>query len=135
LNSKFDKEVDGIVDKYENEVKVTYMTEINTLKDEIKMRNKILDDNKMEIHDLKHSLQNQTELKEAYHKMETDYKAAQHNKEKTLHELREIQHESDITKRAIDDYKDICESLKLKVKSLKGEKTTLESDLNELRGK
>jgi hypothetical protein len=51
--------------------------------------------------------------------METDYKAAQHSNEKTLHELREIQHESDITKRAIDDYKDICESLKLKVKSLK----------------
>lgn len=65
MNNKFDKEVDGIVDKYENEVKVTYMTEINTLKDEIKMRNKILDDNKMEINDLKHSLQNQNEMKEA----------------------------------------------------------------------
>lgn len=79
------------------------MTEIYTLKDELKMRNKILEDNTLEINDLKHSLQNQSNLKEAYNKLETDQKASQHTKDKTVRELREIQHESDISKRAIDD--------------------------------
>lgn len=41
------------------------MTEINTLRDDLKMRNKILDDNQVEINKLKEKVQDQTNLRES----------------------------------------------------------------------
>jgi hypothetical protein len=79
------------------------MNEINTLKDELKMRVKLIEDNKVEISQLKEKVYNQTNLKDSYDKLEMDSKTLQHSKEKILYELKDIQRENELTKRAIDD--------------------------------
>jgi len=79
------------------------MNEINTLKDELKMRVKLIEDNKVEISQLKEKVYDQTNLKDSYNKLEMDSKTLQNSKEKILYELKDIQRENELTKRAIDD--------------------------------